>query len=502
MIASRRSAGRTVALVLGVLAIVASACTGPQAIDPPKPGEGATICGNARPGPAEPPSGAVIVDPGVTGDLTTATNRNPRGTTFWLAPGVHTLGPGQYDQVAPKDGSRYVGAPGAVLDGDDRNRYAFTGKAAGVTITHLTVRNFVPPVNEGVVNHDSGNGWTIAHNTLIDNTGAAMMAGSRQRIIGNCVKNNGQYGLNAFQAGNQLHDILLRDNEFVGNNTDDLENQIPGCGCTGAMKFWSVDGADIAGNWIHHNHGPGIWADTNNNDFLIENNLIEHNDGAAIIYETSYNAIIRDNALRGNNWAAGREFAIRADNFPVAALYISESGGEPRVPARTGKIEVYRNTFKNNWSGITLWENADRFCNSPANTSRGICTLLVDTPRRCARPEIATAPLYDDCRWKTQRVDIHHNRFLLDPEVVGCRVLCARMAVVANFGTFPGWSPYRGDEVREAITEEQRNRWHHNDYRGPWTFSAYDTNISISFTQWRAAPYLQDTGSTFVPVSE
>ena len=47
------------------------------------------------------------------------------------------------------------------------------------------------------------------------------------------------------------------------------------------MKFWSVDGADIRGNWIHDNRGPGMWADTNNNDFLIERNLIEGNDGSA-----------------------------------------------------------------------------------------------------------------------------------------------------------------------------------------------------------------------------
>ena len=36
------------------------------------------------------------------------------------------------------------------------NRYAFTGEAANVTVRHLTVLGFVPPVNEGVVNHDSG----------------------------------------------------------------------------------------------------------------------------------------------------------------------------------------------------------------------------------------------------------------------------------------------------------------------------------------------------------
>ena len=70
---------------------------------------------------------------------------------------------------------------------------------------------------------------------------------------------------------------------------------MPGCGCTGGAKFWAVNGADIRGNWVHDNRGAGLWADTNNNDFLIEDNLIENNDGEAVFYETSYNLILRNN---------------------------------------------------------------------------------------------------------------------------------------------------------------------------------------------------------------
>lgn len=236
---------------------------------------------------------------------------------------------------------------------------------------------------------------------------------------------------------------MVEGNEIVGNNKDDWERKRSGCGCTGGVKFWAVDGADIRGNWVHDNRGPGLWADTNNNDFLIEDNLIEANDGAALIYETSYNAVVRKNTIRRNNWVEGRKYAERGDTFPFATIYLSESGGEPRLRARTDKIKIYRNVLENNWSGITLWENADRFCNSPANTSSGDCTLLVKNTDRCAQPAIATAPLYADCRWKTQRVDIHDNRFTLDKSVVGCTAKCDRMAVLANYGSYPDWSPYQ-----------------------------------------------------------
>ena len=111
---------------------------------------------------------------------------------------------------------------------------------------------------------------------------------------------------------------MVEGNEIVGNNTDDWERRRPGCGCTGGIKFWAVNGADVRGNWVHDNRGAGLWADTNNNDFRIEDNVLEDNDGAALIYETSYNAVIRNNTIRRNNWVEGRRCADSGDNFPFA----------------------------------------------------------------------------------------------------------------------------------------------------------------------------------------
>jgi hypothetical protein len=74
------------------------------------------------------------------------------------------------------------------------------------------------------------------------------------------------------------------------------------------------------------------------------------------------------------------------------------------------------------------------------------------------------------------------------------------MALLSNYGTYPDWSPYRGEAVQEAITFEQDNRWHDNTYIGPWTFVAFDTSRMLDPSQWRAAPYEQDEGSTFAAV--
>ncbi|MFF6815388.1 right-handed parallel beta-helix repeat-containing protein [Streptomyces sp. NPDC012403] len=458
----------------------------------------ARVCAKPAAGPAKAPAGAVTVDPSVVGDLAAKTESSPAHTTFWLRPGKHRLAPERYAQVVPKEGNRYLGAPGAVLDGRRTSQYAFGGSARDVTVRHLTVQHFVAPHDEGVVNSGSADGWVIEHTRIQYNSGAGMMAGNRQRVRGNCLRGNGQYGLNAYKSTG-IGGLLVEGNEITDNNRDDWERRKPGCGCTGGAKFWAVDGADVRGNWVHDNRGPGLWADTNNNDFRIEDNVLEANDGAALIYEISYNAVIRNNMIRRNNWVEGRRSAERGDTFPYATVYLSEAGGEPRVRARTDKIDVHRNVLENNWNGITLWENADRFCNSPANTSSGDCTLLVEDTDRCAQPAIATAPLHADCRWKTQRVDIHDNRFVLDKSVVGCTVRCDRMAVLANYGTYPDWSPYKGDRVAEAITLEQHNRWHDNVYAGPWSFVVHDPSRVIDPGQWQAAPYRQDEGSTFRP---
>ncbi|MGW5782838.1 right-handed parallel beta-helix repeat-containing protein [Streptomyces sp. NPDC003757] len=488
------------------LALLATGCAGTPDDPAPKPSASPSpsgapaasrVCAKPSAGPAEVPEGAVTVDPDVVGDLAAKTRTSPPHTTFWLRPGRHRLASDRYSQVVPKAGNRYVGAPGAVLDGQKTNQYAFGGKAPDVTLGHFTVQGFAAPHDEGVVNHDSADGWVIEHATIQYNSGAGLMAGDRQRVRASCLRGNGQYGINAYKGDGVIGDLLLEGNEITDNNTGDWERKRPGCGCTGGVKFWAVRGADVRGNWVHHNRGTGLWADTNNNDFLIEHNVLEDNEGAALIYETSYNAVVRENTIRRNNWVEGRENTAGGDTFPFATVYISESGGEPRIAARTDEIEIYRNVLEDNWSGITLWENADRFCNSPANTSSGDCTLLVKDVDRCARPAIAKAPLYADCRWKTQRVDIHHNRFVLDKTAVECTANCDRMALLANYGTYPDWSPYQGERVAEAVTLRQHNRWHDNVYVGPWRFVAHDPGRVLDSRGWRRAPYRQDSGSTF-----
>jgi hypothetical protein len=465
------------------------------------------VCGNDEilgKGPRTPPQGAVEIPAGDN----SSTDFSRPGTTYWFAPGVHTLGSGTYTSIAPGSGSRFVGAPGAILDGGKVNRYAFTGHGSDVVVEYLTIQNFGAVGennNEGVVNHNSAEGWTVRYNTIRHNAGAGLMIGSGSVVRLNCLTRNGQYGFNAYSPTGPV-DVTLDRNELSYNNTYDWEQKIEGCGCTGGGKFWSVTNAVVTDNYVHDNKGVGLWADNNNRGFLIARNYIADNDEVGLMYETSYNAAIRLNTIVGNGHVGGP----RNPGFPTGGIYVSEAGADSRVKTRYGEaLEISGNLLRDNWSGIVLWENADRYCGSPANTSTGECTLVNPmkvTERTCNADNIGEEPYYSDCRWKTQNVEIHDNVFEHSPARIGPKCTfdnaCGVMAVMSNYGTYPDWSPYTGTVVQEAITEEQGNVFRDNTYRGSWRFMPFEQNRLVSFDEWREAPYEQDSGSTLETGSE
>lgn len=467
------------------------------------------VCGNAQllDGPSSPPAGAVVVQPGAS--LPSVVARYPQGhTTFWLAPGTFTLGTTRYSQVAPAAGDTFVGAPGAVIDGRHRNRYAFTQRAPHVTIEYLTIQNFGSSGennNQGVVNHDSGNGWVIEHNTIQGNAGAGVMLGSNDVLRGNCLTQNGQYGFSAYSPGGVSH-VVVTGNEVSDNDTDNWEVRSPGCGCSGGGKFWNTHGATVTGNDVHDNHYVGLWADTNNTGFTITGNYISGNYAEGIIYEISYNALIADNTLVRNALVSGPA----NPGFPDGAIYLSNSGSDPRVPGPYGSsLQVTGNVLEDNWAGVVLWEDADRFCGSPDNTSSGYCTLVNPSKIKLstctrghlggAKPGQGPVDYYDDCRWKTQRVSVTGNTFVFDPKAVGPKcsaaTSCGLQGLFSQYGTSPSWSPYKGEVVERAITRAQGNRFADNTYRGPWKVMVHDQSQVVRFATWQHR-WGQDVGST------
>ena len=479
----------------------------------PRPARGAPasppvhVCGNKTilgKGPSTPPKGAVVIAAGDDSQTVLAHNWTMKpNTTYWFARGTHTLGQGQFAQIIPEDGDTFVGAPGAVLDGQHENLYAFTQSAQNVTIRYLTIQNFGKAGDssgQGVVNNDISANWHISHVTVRHSAGAGVMLGTGNTLLYSCLQDNGQYGFQGVGGGTDGGHILVDHNEIVGNNTDNWEARQPGCGCDGGAKFWSVNGATITNNYVHDNHGPGLWADTDDRGFDVEHNYIAANQGEGIIYEISYNLLLAHNTFVHNAIKDGPHLG----GFPDGAVYISESGADPRVPGPYRRtLAITDNVFLDNWSGVVLWESADRFCGSPDNSSSDNCTLISPktvTLKTCNSANIRHTQYYNDCRWKTQNVLVTNNYFAFDPADIGsdCTAAnyCGFNGIFSQYGTQPSWSPYHGTVVEDHITFDQHNRFRDNAYYGPWRFVAHEQGNAVTWAQWRIKPYQQDAGST------
>jgi hypothetical protein len=317
-----------------------------------------------------------------------------------------------------------------------------------------------------------GTWWVIRYCTAENNEGGAVFLGDSCEVCQNCLRNNGQYG---FQVGGK--NSRLDSNEICGNNTGNWEVQQPGCGCTGGGKFWDVDGCTIRGNYVHNNLSIGLWADTNNRRFLFEGNYIADNDGPGIMYEISYNFMVRDNTLIRNALVSGK--ARGTDPFPEGAIYISSSAGDSSVSSTYSLSEITGNWFKDNWNGVVLFEAADRFCGSGANTSTGYCPLSDLTNQKR--------------RWYTRNVHIHNNLFQIDKAALGetGNQLCGRNALFGNCGSN---SVYPGYTTAVAETFLHNNKFYSNTYMGDWNFQGFgqtassDCNNVYAWQNWRAAP--------------
>jgi hypothetical protein len=149
-------------------------------------------------------------------------------------------------------------------------------------------------------------------------------------VVGNNIHHQGNLGL----AGSGKS-VLVKDNEIAYNNTAGFA---PGWEA-GATKFAATDGLVVQANYIHHNHGAGLWSDVNCINTLYENNRVEDNDWRGIIYEISYKATIRYNIFRRNGF-----------NLPLARAWSVDGAGI--LISNSRDVEVYGNTIENNKNGI------------------------------------------------------------------------------------------------------------------------------------------------------
>lgn len=466
------------------------------------------------------PAGAVTVAAG--DDSSASVMNSANNTTYWFAPGTHT---GLNIQTGNND--VYMGAPGAILDGGGTIRFAFTGlyndtSDQNVTIEYLTIQNYHPDQSGGSVNANGNNGWTEKYDMMENNTpGAAMMLGGDDTVQDNCLYNNGEYGAQGYSYVDETYEttftggalnITFTGNDVAHNNTQDTKS-----GIEGGVKFWQNGNVEVTGNYFHDNiDSPGIWMDTDNAGFLVQGNYISNNGNEGLMYEISYNADIIDNTFVDNAIVDGPA----NPGFPTGAIYVSESGGDSRVPSNyAGEFNIQNNVFNDNWDGVVIYQNSNRYVGDgqdpgtlvpPSGVS--VNTWLTSGPTLCPSNLATTSPVdyHDLCHWYSQNVTVQNNQFTFnrtDSAFGGkCTVgsVCGMNGLFSPYSSTPAYPTYT---IPNAISNLQNNHYKNNTYTGPWQFGYFNQLDVATPAQWQAgitnvenSGYnfgAQDQGSTF-----
>jgi len=274
---------------------------------------------DARP-PTSPAPTAPSIDVFPADDLSALVNAAAPGTRFVLQPGIH-LG----DRAVPKDDQVFIGEPGAILDGDNRQMPAFEGGGERVEIRNLEIRNYQPGFYKGAISArnnpnyaEHGIDWIVADNNIHSNGMVGISVGSGMQILNNKIHDNEQIGVSGLgRNASRNANVVIEGNEVYNNSsrTPDFPYSIH----EGGIKITHADNLIARNNNIHDNAGIGLYCDIFCDGVLFEDNIVIDNvgrftgSGGGIFVELSKNAEVLNNTVRNRDatYQYEREFGIR-----------------------------------------------------------------------------------------------------------------------------------------------------------------------------------------------
>ena len=296
--------------------------------------------------PSGAPAGAIVIQPGA--NVQAVVDSKPAGSTFYFVAGVYR---GQ--TVKPRNGDVFLAQPGAVLTGEDRVQFAFRSGANSVTIRGFVVEKYANEAGSGAID-GAGTGWKVIGNEVRYNWGGGITLGDGYQVIGNNVHHNRQIGIKG--DGNN---VLIEGNEIAFNNFRD-EYQMGWE--AGGTKFVNTTNLVVRGNYVHDNHGHGLWTDGVDGFTLYENNTVMNNFGSGIFHEISVAAVIRYNRVEGNAFPhsiGGIKVANSVDTEVHDNVVAGNDGGivggqDDRGSFLLKNLWVHNNavSFSQGWNGI------------------------------------------------------------------------------------------------------------------------------------------------------
>lgn len=291
---------------------------------------------------SHPTTTTTIEIPTTTTQSTTTTTLDPSATYASTSAEFHAkiakadhiiLLPGTYSGINEliKHKVTIEGQGNVILDGVGVKSWAFkfgTG-SDGSVLRGVTIQNYEGTATSTTDNSEvviNANNVTIANNTITKAKASGISVfGHNATIRNNLITANGKSGIHG-----HLCDGLIVDGNTISNNRADKSYAASGkLGDTAGLKVTKTKTARITNNIVTGNDSTGIWGDSQDADFWIENNHVERNTIHGIFYEVSTRGQILNNTIVANG---GFSIKISSNNVTIV---------NNTIPGLLNKIFVY-----------------------------------------------------------------------------------------------------------------------------------------------------------------
>jgi hypothetical protein len=230
-------------------------------------------------------------------------------------------------------------------------RYAFAGDASNVTIRGLTIEKYAGPTGVGAVHGGlpvpggkRSQNWVVEDNEIRWNHDVGIWVGQGMRVLKNRLHHNGHMGV-----GGTGRNVIVDGNEIAYNNYAGYDYHW----AAGGAKFVLSEDLQLRNNYVHHNEGPGLWADIDCDNVVFEHNRTSDNKVAGIFFEISFGAIIRDNVIQNEGGNPGRSGMDQGAGILLNTSSNAEIYRNEVVNCPNGIVGIQSNRGTSRWTSRT-----------------------------------------------------------------------------------------------------------------------------------------------------
>ena len=269
----------------------------------------------------------------------------------------------------------------------------------------------------------------MVENSTIENNpdGAGVMVDSNGVLNDDCLTKNGQYGFQTYSGSDSVPvtNLTITNNEISYNDTQNYDTD-----GTGDLRLYR------RGQVLERpgRHGDGELHPRQRVGGAVDGHQ-QHRvrrERQLLLPQLGRGHHIRDLLQRlHHRQHVRRQRLDRRPQQPGHRGHRDQQLRErPRVPgAYNTESVISGNVLTDNWGGVDIYEDSDRFCGTQSdNTSNDYCTLVnpsVYSVSSCTAHDTAAATpgqspdYYDNCRWKSQNILVTDNTLNLTPSNIG-----------------------------------------------------------------------------------